>query len=172
MQENRIVLKLCSGVRCSQYEESDIVRTECPEGWLDASFVGMGCLLFHSENMSWVDGAVFCGANNSHLLEIEQQYELDFVVAALEFLETETGTEDYWWTGGTDVHSEGTWYWTNSFKPVQEFVWSGTPTPGPYYNYLCLSYVNGYKGASCLSDTSIQDLVPFLSIPKPICQLK
>ena len=169
MQEIRISLKLCSGVRCS--EESDTTGAECPDGWLDASFIGMGCLLFHSENMSWVDGAVFCGANNSHLLEIEQQYELDFVVATLEFLEVETGAEDYWWTGGTDVHSEGTWYWAHSFKSVQEFVWSGSYLPGSSYNYLCLAPTKGYKGASCFSATSVDD-DSFSFYPKPICQMK
>ena len=58
---------------------------------------------------------------------------------------------------------EGTWYWSHTFLPVQEFVWYAGPTDGPYYNYLCLTYANGFKGASCLNDSII---------PKPICQMK
>merc|ERR1712226_1730243 len=53
----------------------------CPEKWIDASFVDMGCLLFNSTTtMDWESANTYCqGAPNATLVEIATEMQLAFV---------------------------------------------------------------------------------------------
>ena len=54
-------------------------RGDCPDGWLDASFVDLGCLLFQHEDRSWWDNLMNCREKNSYLLEVFTEPQLDFI---------------------------------------------------------------------------------------------
>ena len=59
----------------SGYEEKSPLSTgDCPEGWVDGSFVDLGCLYFnHTEYMTWLDCLKYCQAfswNDTAAVEI------------------------------------------------------------------------------------------------------
>ena len=46
-----------------------------------------------------------------------------------------------WWTGGTDVGREGSWYWVGSLASVPAWAWNqedGEPNSGRYANCMTL----------------------------------
>merc|ERR1712223_402188 len=79
----------------------------CPENWIDASFAGMGCLFFNTtEVTTWEEASVSCYlSNNSTLVEIWTELQLDFLRSELTLL-ANTGVWTRWWTSGTDF----VWY--------------------------------------------------------------
>ena len=71
------------------------------------------------------------------------------------------GIHDFW-IGGHDFYKEGSWIWTDSLKPVLDFVWHpGQPDEGTKANCLMLNYGNkAARDAPCGS--------PFY----PLCHIK
>ena len=54
-------------VPLSQSQET----SNCPEKWLDASFVDMGCLYFNTtQDVTWEDANSICQGSNSTLIDI------------------------------------------------------------------------------------------------------
>ena len=80
----------------------------CPDGWLDASFVNMGCLLLESSsgelgNLTWSLAEDWCQDLGGALVEIEDEEQFEFLRLQLQLVEEEEGEERYWWTSGTDA---------------------------------------------------------------------
>ena len=80
----------------------------CPDGWLDASFVNMGCLLLESSsgelgNLTWSLAEDWCQDLGGALVEIEDGEQFEFLRLQLQLVEEEEGEERYWWTSGTDA---------------------------------------------------------------------
>ena len=80
----------------------------CPDGWLDASFVNMGCLLLDSSsgelgNLTWSLAEDWCQDLGGALVEIEDGEQFEFLRLQLQLVEEEEGEERYWWTSGTDA---------------------------------------------------------------------
>ena len=96
----------------------------CPEKWIDASFVEMGCLLFNSTTAyTWEKANYYCQSkHNATLLEITTEMELAFIQMEANVLADHEGAR-HWWTSGTDVGVEGVWMWATSYSPVGEFLW-------------------------------------------------
>ena len=142
----------------------------CPDGWLDASFVNMGCLLLDQSsgklgNYTWDLANNWCRGFGGTLVEIENEEQLEFLRLQLQVVEEELGEERYWWTSGTDAEVDGVWLWASSLSPVEEFIW-GEDFPTDWLeDFNCLElcpYCNGYKGANFDCDTSRH----------PVCQIK
>merc|ERR1712126_13367 len=122
----------------------------CPSGWVDASFVDMGCLFFNSTEAlaSWDDSATMCqmATPNATLVEILTENQMAFVQMEIELLEAHEGVH-YWWTGATDVGINGKWFWAPSLSPVEGFMWCSS-CPHNELNYNCMmihySYNAGY----------------------------
>merc|ERR1712002_1181410 len=89
-------------------------KVSCPEGWVDANDLDMGCLLMHHSELNhkvhtWPKSDEFCRefGENSRMVEvhtIKQKEFLDQLVA-----------------------NEGDWIWGStggSGEPVQDFVWA------------------------------------------------
>ena len=117
----------------------------CPSGWVDASWVGMGCLLFDSNTTyTWEEASQYCQTTaNASLVEMLNVEQHDFVKMELEFLEDHEAY-GFWWTSGLDLGREGKWYWSSSLYPVGEFVWlAGEPSGRIGYNYMSL--YSGYE---------------------------
>ena len=77
-------------------------------------------------------------------VEVESSSEL----AALGSYLLSAGVEEkHWWTGGTDVDSEGDWVWSSSLSSVGQFIWSpGQPDGAEEQNCLYLNPHYGYSG--------------------------
>ena len=121
-------------------ETSSLAATNgpCPSGWVDGSWVGMGCLLLNSNTTyTWEEASQYCQTTaNASLVEMLNVEQHDFVKMELEFLEAheDRGT---WWTSGLDLGREGEWYWSSSLYPVGEFMWeTNEPNGGITQNYM------------------------------------
>merc|ERR1712004_52080 len=136
----------------------------CPEKWLDASFMEMGCLFFNNTaGGSWEEAYISCKKySNATLVEIQSEMQMSFLQMELDVIANAEGTTHNWWTAGTDVGREGQWYWATTLTDVGDFVWrSGEPNNGITYNCLYLT-PNAYEGLDQPCHVSMY----------PICQLK
>merc|ERR1711962_1191930 len=138
----------------------------CASGWVDASFVDMGCLYFNSTKAldSWDDSATMCqmATPNATLVEILTENQMAFVQMEIELLEAHEG-KHYWWPGATDVGINGKWFWAPSLSPVEDFVWgAGYPSTTHQNNCMMIhpTYDAGYNQYRDFTNAC------------PICQLK
>merc|ERR1711962_1482125 len=137
----------------------------CPSGWVDASFVEMGCLYFNSTKAeTWDDSVISCqmATPNASLVEILTENQMAFVQMEIELLEAHEG-KHYWWTGATDVGINGKWFWAPSLSPVEDFVWgAGYPSTTHQNNCMMIhpTYDAGYNQYRDFTNAC------------PICQLK
>ena len=84
----------------------EVQQGECMEGWVDASSVGLGCLLADVSNMG-VEQPVAennCRdfGENGRLVEIEDRQQMSFLMDMLELVEEELGIFDgfiWYWIG-------------------------------------------------------------------------
>merc|ERR1712018_607432 len=67
--------------------------SNCPEKWLDASFVDMGCLYFNStEALNWEEANVICQMSNSTLVDISTEMQMGFLQMELDVIANAEGT--------------------------------------------------------------------------------
>ena len=81
----------------------------CENGW--ESF-GTNCYFLSSEKMTWDDAWEFCRARDSHIVEVNDKEETEFLV------QTCRAQLDSVWLGGNDRETEGTFVWQTSKKTV------------------------------------------------------
>merc|ERR1711874_963319 len=117
----------------------------CKGSWLDASSVGMGCLLFNStEKMSFFEASQYCKSqyigNTSTLVEVLTVEQMDFLTSALRII------------GATDIGVEDDWFWLRSKQTVGEYVFSSFSGSSIGSNCLQLLFNMGYKGYSQACD--------------------
>ena len=136
---------------------------DCPGGWLDASFIGMGCLVFNNTaSVTWEEANVICKKySNAALIDIQSEMQMGFLQTELDVIDNALNKTHNWWTAGTDVGREGHWYWATTLEEVGDFVWWNHDT-GLDNNCLFLSHYQDYKGLDC----------PCQFTNYPICQLK
>merc|ERR1712004_238634 len=81
------------------------VSGQCPEKWLDASFMEMGCLFFNNtEPMTWEEAYISCKKySNATLVDIQSEMQMSFLQMELDVIDNAEGTTHNWWTAGTDV---------------------------------------------------------------------
>merc|ERR1711971_306478 len=80
------------GLAACQEEILPLSQGNCPHGWMDGSFVGLGCMLFNStKGMDWIDSSIYCrnAYRNASLVEILTVEQMEFLIMELEFLETQ-----------------------------------------------------------------------------------
>merc|ERR1712209_317741 len=125
------------------------VSGACPDKWLDASFVEMGCLFFNNTAaVDWEEANVICEKySDATLVDIQSEMQMDFLQMELDVIANAEGTSHSWWTSGTDVGREGEWYWATTLEEVGDFVWySSQPGGGTVENCLMLGDAWGYEG--------------------------
>merc|ERR1719348_1084082 len=136
----------------STMSTTSTTKIPCPEGWMDASYMDLGCIFFANRGFSWADADNYCQENSSALLEVYSQTHMDFIRSELFVLENFVG-EHVWWTGGSDVGREGQWYWTHTLTDIGDFVWKEDyPMGGIERQYLALSNDYDYFGADFKND--------------------
>ena len=143
-------------------------RNDCPHGWVDGSFVEMGCIMLNANSsMTLEEANEYCySSHNASLVELRMPEQLEFVRMELEMLEEHEGGKD-WWTSGTDVGREGQWYWASSLAPVHDFVWSsGNTVSGITQNCLAL------LDSSTANENYMGYDRPCTDSGFPLCQIK
>ena len=60
----------------------------CDSGWLDGSSVGLGCLMFGTDPMTFLEANKFCYKNSAHLVEILSEAQMDYMKVELQLRET------------------------------------------------------------------------------------
>merc|ERR1711874_697283 len=137
----------------------------CPEKWLDASFVDMGCLLFNSTRpYIWNDAVSYCQSEsqpNTSLVEITTEVQLKFVQMELRILADHEGNK-HWWTSGTDAGINGKWFWARSLSSVEGFIWHDGQPNSASDNCIMLNYGYNFEGDDVGCKNSLY----------PICQSK
>merc|ERR1712183_826761 len=99
------------------------IKNPCEEGWIQATWVDMGCLLFDSgTTLTWEAACYHCQTKDAALVEITTEEQLEFLKMELTALDDHI-TNSNWWTAGTDIGREGKWIWIESLAPVTDFVW-------------------------------------------------
>merc|ERR1711990_188784 len=120
----------------------DVSSGSCPDKWVDASFVEMGCLYFNSTEAitTWDETSSMCqtATPNSTLVEIRTEMQMAFLQMEMEVLADHEGGR-YWWTAGTDAGINGKWFWATSLTPVEDYVWKDS-FPNSHDNYNCLTF--------------------------------
>ena len=51
----------------------------CEPGWLNTGVINLGCLYFKSEKMNHAEARKYCQDNSSHLVEVQNQHQFDFI---------------------------------------------------------------------------------------------
>ena len=69
-------------------ETQSQTKSNCPDKWLDASFVEMGCLFFNStEGMTWEDANLACQrSSNSTSVVIASEIQMGFLQMELDVI--------------------------------------------------------------------------------------
>merc|ERR1711892_326667 len=154
-----LMLCLCNG------QEAE--KKVCLSGWVQATWVDLGCLLFNTTTLvDWEEAATACQAvENGRLVEIQTEEQMEFVQMQLDVIDNHEANSN-WWTGGTDLGREGNWIWIGSLTPVPDFVfYTGQPNGGKTYNCLYLAASVGYEGSDWTCDYK-RNSYPIY----PICQ--
>merc|ERR1712130_837356 len=137
----------------------------CPDKWVDATFVDMGCLYFYStEAMTWDEASSLCQmVSNGTLLEITSEIQLSFIQMELAVIEDHEDVHFNWWTAATDVGINGQWFWITSRADVEDFMWdTNYPSSVDYHNCMFMSSGSNYLGRNRFCGNLLY----------PICQLK
>ena len=131
--------------------------------------------------MTYGAAITFCKEKNSTLIEIDSLDQKDFIFEKLQKISGEVKWQTppgrkykAWWAGATDEEEEGTWRWTQSGEPVQDFMWGGGEpnNAGNGEDYFC--FIKGipvesdndegpYKGNDCSGSSRVG---------YPLCQKK
>ena len=114
----------------------------CEDGWVQGTFVDLGCLLFeYNTSYIWEEAAVYCQDRwNATLVEIYTEDQHDFLEVTLDLLAPHQGVRP-WWVGGTDIGREGAWYYSGTLQPVPEDPWykpDNRPSCGLACNCMCI----------------------------------
>ena len=107
----------------------------CDDGW--KSFLDH-CYFFSSEAMTWDKALEFCQNNESSLLEIDMDEEVQFI------LDTPTAA-NHLWLGAHDRAEEGQFTWQSSKRPVLPHLWSKNE-PNNHGNEDCVEIYNHHEG--------------------------
>merc|ERR1711892_72599 len=124
----------------------------CPDKWVQATFVNMGCLLFNATTSYHMEQAnVYCQEQNASLVEIQTEEQLEFLQMEISVVDELAGSNIYWWTAATDMGTEGNWIWIRSLTHVSEWIWSpGEPNQGMKNNCMIFYQIGGsYFGVDC-----------------------
>lgn len=135
------------------HDNNDRSKIDCPEGWLDQSYFGLGiffsvfwfwfiihisgCILLNRtvapEGNHFDDAYQYCYELDSRarLIEIYTEEQMEFLVVALGIFRQ--FYFNYWinldhkrgdyWLGAADMAHEGEFRWLFSGEPVGEYVW-------------------------------------------------
>ena len=145
----------------------DSQENPCPDNWIRATFVDMGCLYVNrTAAVTWEEANQICQNvenQNAFLVEILTEDQMDFLSMELDVISE--GEAVRYWTGGTDTGREGQWFWISSLKEMGDFVWaSGKVSSGTKYNCFALVPAFDYLGDDYVCSSSYYSIYPICQI--------
>ncbi|KAJ8267981.1 hypothetical protein COCON_G00131530 [Conger conger] len=78
----------------------------CPPGWTPNE---LHCFKYVSEKKTWADAEMNCLLLGGNLASVWSEEDQKFQVK----LQKQSGTVEPFWIGLSDVHKEGTWFWSD-----------------------------------------------------------
>merc|ERR1711892_469538 len=128
---------------------------DCPDGWIDASEVGLGCLWADVEepNLSEPDSMSACERAGGELVEILNMDQMTFLQGYLIQVEQQSlaWLEGYvfWWIGLNDLEKEGDFVWPISGAVANYTNWKDgfivdfdEPAPDPNHERNCVEMLS------------------------------
>ena len=96
------------------FAQTTVKAVDCPSGWVDGSSVGMGCLGYYPTGFNWTEAQDFCSQkpHDSHLVEIKNQDQQDFLVSLLLSGEINAITMFIGLFKPPNGHRNWTWAWS------------------------------------------------------------
>ena len=148
------------GLAISQEEVFPLSQGNCPHGWLDGSFVGLGyqikrieiriimiiirCLLFNAtEGMTWIESSIYCRSayTNGSLVEILTVEVLQYLFSLLMF----------------SIHPSSIFFYSKYFSKWTSSSWIQSSWRLRYislYEFLCYYKQFMIKLCECFIDTN------------------
>merc|ERR1711915_95137 len=151
------------GISLAGKIESNVGKSNCDEGWIDATDIHFGRLyIYTGAELTWAEANKFCFTNfNTHQIIIENEVQFDFLEQQLDVI-SQIGGFKYAWTAGTDVGTEGHWYYpaVGNYMKVPDFLWNEASfNDGIEHNFMKLLHSMGWKAddrtASTTADITI-----------------
>ena len=138
----------------------------CDDNWIDANQVHLGCLSLNNlSKMRYSEAKTYCKSIHSHLVEVQSEAAMRFVVQQLRSL----GLRDLFW-GGAAVEG-GVWRWTVSRAEVARLAWGASrpetfATIATYFSFNCVN--NGCYGAAYDSLYEGFPVCQYNPVPDPV----
>ena len=146
---------MCDFLSPSHTEERSKSGESCEAGWFNGKFVELGCLKFSVNMTSYEDAKTYCEKENAFLIELNQQAQVEVLVNIMEVLEESQGKSLLWWAGGSKLAEDGSWTWSQSGRPIEDWVWAqGQPDKAADHDYLCFHYAVDFRGDDCYNNTT------------------
>ena len=152
LEENKAEIQVCNNKSTSVEQVLDGVIQElkgveqvaernkkilsCDDGW--QSFLDH-CYFFSSKTMTWDKAMEFCQNNDSSLVEIDMDEEVQFI------LDTPTAGHRLW-LGAHDRAEEGQFIWQSSKRPVLPHLWYKNEPNNGGNNEDCVEIYKHYDG--------------------------
>ncbi|XP_061109662.1 lactose-binding lectin l-2-like [Conger conger] len=97
---------LCVAVLSSMTLAQEEDQNFCPPGWTPNE---LHCFKYVSEKKTWADAEMNCLLLGGNLASVWSEEDQKFQVK----LQKQSGTVEPFWIGLSDVHKEGTWFWSD-----------------------------------------------------------
>ncbi|XP_038079449.1 echinoidin-like [Patiria miniata] len=162
-----LVLILCSAVSLSLIEAAPprkpLNRYCCPHFW---TLRGNRCYRFIGKTLDWHGAQSYCNGldHKANLVSLNTEGEAEFVHHL--FKEKGGGLYTHYWTGLSDIDSEGNYKWVGINKPMTYSNWNTRQPDNAGHNEDCIEVVthSGYW-----NDIHCTDRQPFIcERPQPV----
>ncbi|XP_013406785.1 low affinity immunoglobulin epsilon Fc receptor [Lingula anatina] len=112
----------------------------CPEGFLRYA---RSCYRFGNTTVTWLKAEETCQSLDprAHLVGVESKEENDFLIAYRKY-NAEKWSSSFFWSGGNDLHNEGTWTWVGTGKPLTFTFWL-PGEPNSFHQHQDCMYFTG-----------------------------
>jgi len=104
-------------LKSKDHKYEPVKQNQCPDGWKDASPVGLGCVYadLRDINIDETTAENVCKefGEGGRLVEIFNEEQMHFLQNMLGLVENENGFNGYvwWWIGLNDIEEEGKFVW-------------------------------------------------------------
>ena len=110
-------------VNCSALEGDNVE-------WIDGTHLDLGCLGYVRSRLVARNAEEFCTSLDSHLVEIYNQDQQDFITQKAKQIRNETSYGGFWWIGLKRARNSSTWKWIYSNQAPNYTSWANAEWAG------------------------------------------